>query len=90
MVNRDRVSLIDSSERDGRWEMSISSSFLPGRPPYDAHDKLFRWSAPEDGPPHEPLLGVELDDQLLLDLGVDHLSAGQRVHEDLHLTRDGL
>src|SRR6476661_5136671 len=38
----------------------------------------------------EYLLRVELDDQLLLHLGVDHLALGQRVHEDPQLRRNGL
>src|SRR6185369_2916220 len=36
------------------------------------------------------LLGVELDDELLLHLGVDDGASRQRVHQDLHLGRDGL
>src|SRR5918997_233174 len=36
------------------------------------------------------LLGVELDDQLLLDLRVDDRAGRERVDQDLHLARDGL
>src|SRR5882757_997783 len=36
------------------------------------------------------LLRVELDDQLFLDLGVDHLAGRQRVHQDPHLVGDDL
>src|SRR5665811_818114 len=36
------------------------------------------------------VLGVELDDQLFLDLRVDDLTRGQGVNKDPHLRRDGL
>src|SRR4051812_32296791 len=36
------------------------------------------------------LLAVELDDELLLDLGVDDLPLRQAVHQDLELARDEL
>jgi hypothetical protein len=35
MVNRERVSLSDSSERLGRWLMSTLFFFLSGHPLYD-------------------------------------------------------
>src|SRR5882757_3944611 len=38
----------------------------------------------------ELLLGVQLDDQLLLHLGVDHLALGHAVHEDPQVTGVGL
>src|SRR3954453_9616289 len=38
----------------------------------------------------EPLLGVELDDQLLLDRGVDDLPGRDAVHEDAQLAADDL
>jgi hypothetical protein len=36
MVNRERVSLIASSERLGRWLMSTRFSFRSGHPLFDA------------------------------------------------------
>jgi hypothetical protein len=36
MVNRERVSLSDSSERLGRWLMSTLFFFLSGHPLFDA------------------------------------------------------
>src|SRR5688572_447966 len=89
MVNRDRVSDSDSSVRVGRWEMSnyfslvraaryMTTTICPrGRPPYDGHEV-------------KHLLGVQLDDQLFLNLGVDRLPGRQRVHQDLELARDRL
>src|SRR4051812_21787403 len=48
------------------------------------------WEAGASRPPKKALLGVELDDQLLLDLRVDDSAGRERVHEDLELARDGL
>src|SRR5918997_4047960 len=86
MVNRERVSLSDSSERLGRWLMSTCFFFLSGHPLYDAR---LTGAGQIDRHP-VPLLGVELDDQLLLDLRVDDLTRRERVDQDLHLARDGL
>src|SRR5450759_4751656 len=41
------------------------------------------------GIPPCSVLGVELDDQLLLELRVDDLTRGQGVNEDTHLRRHG-
>src|SRR4051812_41173595 len=87
MVNRERVSLSDSSERLGRWLMSTLFFFLSGHPLYDARRSPALLEAKRRA---VQLLRVELDDQLLLDLGVDHLAGRKRVDQDLHLARDGL
>ena len=42
MVNRERVSLIDSSEREGRWLMSTRFFFLSGHPLFDGHPVMHR------------------------------------------------
>src|SRR5258705_3758433 len=85
MVNLDRTSLIDSSARLGRWEIStVSSMSLRAR----------YLTRSEKAGPVRPrpccLLRVELDDELLLDLGVDDLPRRQAVHQDLELARDEL
>src|SRR6266542_2838662 len=85
MVNRERVSLSDSSERLGRWLMSTCFFFLSGHPLFDAR----RWPGAM-GRRAVLLLGVELDDQLLLDLRVDDAAGRERVDQDLHVARDGL
>src|SRR4029453_14566327 len=89
MVKRERVSLSDSSERLGRWLMSTCFSFRSGHPLYDARG----WCGPgasNKTPGLQALLGVELDDQLLLDLRVDDLTRRERVDQDLHVARDRL
>src|SRR6185312_8422268 len=83
MVNFDRVSDSDSSVRVGRWEISTYFSLIRGRPLYDDHEMTGALRPRQ-------LLAVELDDQLLLYLGVDRLPHGQRVHQDLELARDRL
>src|SRR5262249_11773306 len=99
MVNRERISLIDSSERIGRWVMSTFFVFHPGQPLFDAQTGLALDLTPVVPDPaplarratlparteRVPLLGVELHDKLLLDLGVDDLPGRERVHQDLHL-----
>ncbi|GIF12297.1 hypothetical protein Ate01nite_23290 [Actinoplanes teichomyceticus] len=40
MVNRERVSLSDSSERVGRWLMSTLFFFLSGHPLFDGRPLL--------------------------------------------------
>src|SRR3954468_23659656 len=42
MVNRERVSLIVSSERDGRWLMSTRFFFLLGHPLFDGRPMFLR------------------------------------------------
>src|SRR6266498_1910271 len=48
------------------------------------------WASTTEGLRPCVLLAVELDDQLFLDLRVDHLAGRQRVHKDLHLAGDRL
>src|SRR3954447_7350401 len=86
MGNLDRTSLIDSSARVGRWEMSTYFLQFDARPLFDA----LRERGAGPAPRVKPLLRVKLDDQLLLHLSVDDLPCGQRVHEDLELAGDGL
>src|SRR4051794_22243767 len=80
MTNRERKSSTDSSERVGRCAMS-TGGFLPGADLY--------LTAPTEGPGAEApggvlLLGVELDDELLLDGDLDLLTHRKLVHEDPH------
>ena len=42
MVNRERVSLSDSSERVGRWLMSTQFFFLSGHPLFDGRLVMHR------------------------------------------------
>src|SRR4051794_32630453 len=58
---------------------------LPSRPPYDDAKLGAGWRGPRWG-----LLGVELDDELLLDRRVDDLPLREGVHEDAHLRGDDL
>src|SRR5919199_1634922 len=97
MTNRERCSVRVSSVSVGRWAMSTFDVLLQvlRRPPYDAVRGVVQ--APADiGPPagagwcSELLLGVELDDQLLLDRGVDDLPGRDAVHEDAQLAADDL
>src|SRR5947207_2612998 len=93
MVNRERVSLSDSSERLGRWEMSTYFLQYVGRPPYDANAFARPARRPTTGGPGGAArrsLRVQLDDQLFLHLRVDDLPHRQAVHQDLHLARDRL
>src|SRR5919112_386697 len=85
MTNRERNSSTDSSERVGRCAMS-TGGFLPGADLY--------LTAPTEGPgaagcrPRRvSLLGVELDDELLLDRDLDLLTHRELVHEDPHPVR---
>src|SRR3954452_21621937 len=92
MTNRERDSVIVSSVRVGRCAMSMVFLLQVLRhPPYDA----VRWWCRRGGhlsdrPAVVLLLGVELHDQLLLDRGVDHLTARDAVHEHAQLTADDL
>src|SRR3982751_2760277 len=87
MVNRERVSLSDSSERVGRWLMSTQFFFLSGHPLFDAR---LSGAGLVAGTRVQLLLRVELDDQLLLDLRVDDSAGRDGVDQDLHLGRDRL
>src|SRR5450759_3480656 len=99
MTNRERESLTGSSARLGRWVMSMKDLRVLRRPPYDAArvppsagepaDRVPVWASVC---PHRVLrlLRVELDDQLLLHRGVDHLPGRQRVHQHAHLGGDDL
>ena len=55
MVNRERVSLSDSSVRVGRWLMSTLFFFLSGHPLFDGHP-LVHPGAPRDAPGTERYL----------------------------------
>src|SRR3989440_796819 len=77
MVNFERVSLIGSSERVGRWVMSTYCSSDTSGARYLT-------------PTLTGLLAVELDDELLLDLRVDDLPGREAVHENLELAGDRL
>src|SRR6266508_1072427 len=105
MMNRDRVSLIDSSDRLGRCAMSTVPPVCRGARymtpplcgPRGPRPAEWRAAGPPQGrgrcPRGEPgraLLGVELDDQLLLHRRVDDLPGGERVDENLHLAGDDL
>lgn len=56
MVNRERVSLIDSSERDGRWLMSTLFFFLSGHPLFDGLPVMHPGAATVGAPGGEPYL----------------------------------
>src|SRR5688572_30043210 len=101
MTNRERDSVIVSSVRLGRCAMSMVVLLqVLRRPPYDA----VRWVVQAPAgicPPAGAgtaltwsraacLLRVQLDDQLLLDRGVDHLASRDAVHEDAQLAADDL
>src|SRR5215217_2838925 len=88
MTNRERNSSTDSSERVGRCAMS-TVWFLPGADLY--------LTAPTDGaaggprgaePPVCLLLGVELNDELLLNGDLDLLAHRQLVDQDPHAVGD--
>ncbi|GAA2489254.1 hypothetical protein GCM10010435_55360 [Winogradskya consettensis] len=55
MVNRERVSLSVSSERDGRWLMSTLFFFLSGKPLFAAR-RCYRAAGREAGDPGERYL----------------------------------
>src|SRR5829696_4147248 len=92
MTNRERCSVIVSSVRVGRCAMSMVVLLQVLRhPPYDA----VRWWCRRGGhlsarPAVVLLLGVELDDELLLDRGVDDLPRRDAVHEHAQLAADDL
>src|SRR5215218_1914359 len=99
MTNRERDSVIVSSVRVGRCAMSMVLLQVLRRPPYDAVRGVVR--APADICPSAGagravvqfrccLLRVELDDQLLLAGGVDHLASRDAVHEHAQLAADDL
>src|SRR5919107_1668773 len=84
MTNRERNSSTDSSERVGRCAMS-TGCFLPGADLY--------LTAPTEGPGAGAsggvlLLGVELDDELLLDRDLDLLTHRELVDQDPHPVGD--
>src|SRR5579859_1740092 len=96
MTNRERNSLTCSSVRVGRWAISTVTS-LPRRPLYDGRDLYF--DPFPGGGSRRPgqvvtngraLLRVVLDDELLLDLGVDLRLDRERVDQDAHLLREHL
>src|SRR5882757_75587 len=103
MTNRERVSATVSSARLGRWEIStcVFLSFHDDR--YLTPCKAGRATAPpanqwrgtdllRSAPFRAPkvLLGVELNDQLLGDLGVDLRPLRHLVHQDAQPVRDDL
>src|SRR5665213_4204622 len=85
MTKRERTSSTPSSLIVGRCAMSTMSSVVSRRPLFDAASS---WPAPREPAGDRRatvccwvLLGVELDDQLLLHLSVDDLTDRQRMHE---------
>src|SRR5665213_1971470 len=91
MTKRERTSSTPSSLIVGRCAMSTMSSVVSRRPLFDAASS---WPAPREPAGDRRatvccwvLLGVELDDQLLLHLSVDDLANRQRVHEHPQSTR---
>src|SRR5215217_815354 len=99
MTKRERDSVIVSSVRVGRCAMSMVLLQVLRRPPYDAVRGVVQ--APADICPSAGadgatcgarcgLLRVELDDQLFLDGGVDHLASRDAVHEHAQLAADDL
>src|SRR3954462_1149483 len=101
MTNRQRCAVRVSSVSVGRWAMSIVDVLLQvlRRPPYDAVRGVVQVPAgicpPSEPIPEGPkwpfwplrklLLRVELDDQLLLDRGVDHLTGRNTVDQHAQL-----
>ena len=69
--------------------MSTVQFLSYGRPLYDASHPAGPQTSvcPAARRTEKALLAVELDDHLLLHLGVDHLARGQRVHEHPHPVR---
>src|SRR4051794_9725209 len=102
MTNRERTSSTFSSVSWGRWAMSTAVP-SHGCPPYDTSRPCApgrALSPAREWPDVDPcrrggradvrpgsVLGVELDDQLLLDRRVDDLPGRERVHEDAQLSR---
>src|SRR5918994_139578 len=105
MTNRERCSEMVSSVSVGRCAMSmVLLLHAPRRPPYDAV-RGWCWPRRTSVRPPEPawcrsggapapggelLLRVELDDQLLLDRGVDHLAGRDTVDQHAQLAADDL
>src|SRR4051794_23706869 len=92
MRNRERYSSMISSVRVGRCAISTGCTSIAWAGRYIPTTGVVRLQGARGGPPigFEPLLGVELDDQLLLNLRVNDSTLGKRVHEDPHLRRDDL
>src|SRR3954452_18894298 len=96
MTNRERCSVRVSSVSVGRCAMSMVLLLqVLRRPPYDAV-RGWCWPRRTSVRPPEPvlrselLLRVELDDQLLLDRGVDHLAGRNTVDQHAQLAADDL
>src|SRR6478735_10860456 len=96
MTNRERNSSTDSSDRVGRCAIS-TCFFLSGPTRYLTGPNVLsdgrKAGAPEPegvGAPPGLLLGVVLDDELLLDGQVDLRPNRKLVHQDAHARRDRL
>src|ERR1035438_1036985 len=95
MTNLDLNSSTCSSVRVGRWAISITTPisrdtrYLMSRFLLTANRRRCR-GRPAVGGPGMVLLRVQLDDELLLNLGIDLGPDRERVNQDTHLVRDHL
>src|SRR6516164_7188032 len=91
MTNLDRNSSTDSSVKVGRWAMSMTTPLRDARymtPRSSAAAVVAAaWPAPSAAGPVLALLRVQLDDELLLHLGIDLGAGWQGMHQHAHLVR---